>query len=805
MVDQVRIALLPTVFVCCWISAAAVADEPDWVADFEQPSSPWVMLERQISSEPDLFRIILVKQDVQPQQPPTAPALEPSARIPSTADEFSTSLFASSDSTRSLLAPVRKERLRAGSDVISGGESRTRQTTDAGSLLRKSSTAFGVGTQRRNPVVVDPRVRGSRVGQLASSGSHWVPARIDLDTMLNKLDSRIVDDIIVVKGPYSVLYGPDLRFMDVELLHSPRYEDGWQLGGSSSLNYQTNGEQWYGRQMFQGGDSDWGFRLSYGHKTGNDYESGNGTDIPSSYNSRDVDFALGYDFSPDSSIEFHYLRLDQTGVEFPGQLFDMNYLVTDGFEATYELRNQDHVDRLVVDTWHNNTRFKGNAQSPTKKRQFPGLFTAVPDYTGFTDVDSTSSGYRVLASWDLNDQTRLTAGTDLRFIRQELDEFSSGTVGFLFFDNVNSPLPKSQSVNPGLFTELKHDVSDRLTMTAGTRVDFSQAKVTDNPADIAMIGLNSPPASLAEVLGTEQLDQNFVPWAAFLTGRLALDDDWAMTFGAGHSERPPSLTELYVAESFLFLLQNGENTATGDPRLAPEKLTQLDLGLQFDRGRVRGGTNGFYGWIHDYITFENMRVLPAVNPQQVSLKYVNTDLATLAGVESFLEFDATDSMTLFATLSYVEGQDRTRNGDFATQINGGAGNPSTRDSTKPRGFFSGVAGASSEPLPNILPLESRLGVRVKPQTARWSAELSARIVDNQDRVAASLLETPTPGYTVCDLRGTWQATRSCLLTAGVENFTNRNFREHLDFRSPSGGFRVLQPGVNFYFGSELKY
>lgn len=29
-------------------------------------------------------------------------------------------------------------------------------------------------------------------------------------------------------------------------------------------------------------------------------------------------------------------------------------------------------------------------------------------------------------------------------------------------------------------------------------------------------------------------------------------------FDAGHSERPPNLTELYVAESFLFLLQSGE-------------------------------------------------------------------------------------------------------------------------------------------------------------------------------------------------------------------------------------------------------
>ncbi len=688
---------------------------------------------------------------------------------------------------------------------VNGGESRSRQTTDAGSLLRKSSAALGVGTQRRNPIVSDPRIRGSRVGQLAASGSHWVPARIDLDTMLNKLDSRIIDDIIVVKGPYSALYGPDLRFIDVELLASPRFEDGWQLGGSTSLNYQTNGEQWYGRQTFEGGENDWGFRVGYGHKTGNDYDSGDGTNIPSSYKSRDVDFALGYDLSPDSSIEFHYLRLDQTDVEFPGQLFDMDFLVTDGFEATYELRNQEHVDRLVIDAWYNNTRFNGNAQSPAKRNQFPGLFEQIAGFRAVTDVETSSAGYRVSGDWDLTQQTRFTAGTDLRIIQQSLDEFASGAKGFSIFTNVNSPLPKSQTANPGLFAELRHNVDERLALTAGTRVDYSKAQVEDNAAELQNLGIDG--ASLAAILGTSQFDQNFVPWAAFLAGQYQLNDEWQMTFGAGHSERPPSLTELYVAESYLFLLQNGENTATGDPLLRQERLTQLDVGLRLDQDRLRGGANGFFGWVNDYITFENMQVIrdPITSDvQQVNLKYVNTDLATLAGFEGFLEFDATSWATMFANIHYVEGEDRTRNGDFATQIHSGA-TASTRVAGT-RGSLSGITGSSTEALPSILPLESRLGVRVRPPspTARWSAELSARIVDNQDRVAKSLLETPTAGFTTWDLRGTWQASNACLVVAGVEKFTNKNFREHLVFRS-NRGFRVLQPGVNFYVGSELVY
>ena len=81
-------------------------------------------------------------------------------------------------------------------------------------------------------------------------------------------------------------------------------------------------------------------------------------------------------------------------------------------------------------------------------------------------------------------------------------------------------------------------------------------------------------------------------------------------------------------------------------------------------------------------------------------------------------------------------------------------------------------------------------------------EIEARIVDNQDRVARTLFEFETGGFTVWNLRSYWQARDNLMLIAGVENFTDKFYREHLDFRSGRGVFR---PGVNFYFSSELTY
>jgi outer membrane receptor protein involved in Fe transport len=122
--------------------------------------------------------------------------------------------------------------------------------------------------------------------------------------------------------------------------------------------------------------------------------------------------------------------------------------------------------------------------------------------------------------------------------------------------------------------------------------------------------------------------------------------------------------------------------------------------------------------------------------------------------------------------------------------------------TSPRG---GQVGPTAEPLPQIPPLESRIGFRVhQPGKApRWAVEISARIVAAQDRVAESLAEVATPGFTVYDLRGYWQVNKDFLLTAGVENFTDKTYLEHLDLRTP--GLPFFQPGINFYFGAKLNY
>ena len=82
--------------------------------------------------------------------------------------------------------------------------------------------------------------------------------------------------------------------------------------------------------------------------------------MPSSFKSRDVFAAFGVDLSQTQSLEFNVLRLDQTDVEFPGLVYDLNFLVTDGYEVTYTDIAPGGADRFTAEVWYNRTRFEGD-------------------------------------------------------------------------------------------------------------------------------------------------------------------------------------------------------------------------------------------------------------------------------------------------------------------------------------------------------------------------------------------------------------------------------------------------------------
>jgi iron complex outermembrane receptor protein len=219
----------------------------------------------------------------------------------------------------------------------------------------------------------------------------------------------------------------------------------------------------------------------------------------------------------------------------------------------------------------------------------------------------------------------------------------------------------------------------------------------------------------------------------------------------------------------------------GNPFLKPERDWQIDVGLAVRHEDWRAGARFYHAWVQDYVTYADDAVTDFSDARL--LTFINTRLATLAGVELEWEYDLNPQLTPFARMAYVDGRDR----------------------------------AIGEPLPAISPMDSSVGIRLhdSDKGRRWGVEFAARVVNDQFRTAKILtaggadltpLEERTPGFTVYNLRGYWNVKKNLNLIGGIDNLLDKNYQEHLDLRlSGPAGFpadttRVLSPGCTPYIG-----
>ena len=102
------------------------------------------------------------------------------------------------------------------------------------------------------------------------------------------------------------------------------------------------------------------------------------------------------------------------------------------------------------------------------------------------------------------------------------------------------------------------------------------------------------------------------------------------------------------------------------------------------------------------------------------------------------------------------------------------------------------------------PLGGSAGLRY--DVSRWFVELTERFSADQDRVAAGLNETQTPGWGVTDLKAGLNWDRWSL-AAGVNNLLDKYYRTHLSYqRDPfRSGVKVPETGAFAYLTLAYRY
>jgi iron complex outermembrane receptor protein len=769
----------------CALAAVAMAedDQPSFIGGLT-PLEDWVELE----SNP----IQLVSQVERPSQPiEIRQPLELETRLAdlsSLNDEIRTASLSSQNlrNLSQLDAPPT-------SDVVGRGQVATAAPTDLGSLLQKSDDVQTVGAQRRSQIAFDPHIRGYRFGEIytQAAGEYFLPVRLDLDSMLSKIDPYLIQKVTVIPGPYGLRYGPGFAFIDVTPIDTPRSQCGPTWNNRASVMTRGNGSQIFGQDTLSGGGQNYGFISGYGLKTGSDYAAGNGQRIPSSYHSQNVLMQYGWD-TANGRVEARYNRFDLWNTEYALEFFDVNSLQTDSFNLNYAGTDEVSGANQIAQVWYNQTKFNGDnsRQSKAELRQRVinglnndfGTTLSNDQFQGTVNGNLMIMGARAVRTYgeETGDYTRL--GADFRYVTQRTNELFT-----LHPDQANLPLiptddlqfatnqPHSALTDPGLFAEWGTPWTSFFKTAVGGRVDYVNTHPRTSDYD------NTP---AAPGVSNVALNQNDVLLASYITSEFELTQEWSIRSGLGYAERVPDLVNRYSDGVFLAILQNGFSKVVGFPALKKERATQADMSAVANYGYMNGRATYFYSWINDYNTYTTFGVDPPTGAQILLAQ--NTALATLTGFELYGDYKSNDITTFFASMQYVQGTDRVIN----------------------------------RPLTQIYPLQSRLGVRWADAAAanNWGFELGFRIVAAQNRIGylrddlsattSTPIETRTGGFYTSYVRGYYNLSQQLHLVGGIDNMFNRNYIEHLDLRlqrqavTPGGITAALSPGFTAYAGLE---
>lgn len=763
--------------------------------EYRSPNSVDYLRAGGLSAAVDAEFVAVRRQPTQPltNQPLTTPTTGPTSLVSSANVASATVDLFSEPTPQQAVAtapPERQQALQAGAAaVVQGSQSEVRATTDGGDLLGRSTNAPGVYVQRRNPIVTTPYIRGYAVGQYITqmNGAYWFPARQDLDTALSKIDSASIQDVIVIKGPFSAMYGPGFAFFDVQTKATPRYQNGRTVEVASSYTYQSNGNAWYSRQAAAGGSANYGWRIGYGVRTGNDYYVGDAGKtafaasagrIQSSYRSQVLDGAFGADLGADSSIETTFLHIDQADVELAGSPFDVRALATNAITSKVTMTDRAYFDSFTLNGYFNETRLTADNTNSGKVVQYP-------ETAGFnvglrSGAEQRSAGYRAAMSWGEPDWHQITIGSDFRYTFSKLNELDTFN-GFGGGVSDSYPIPLTQSTNVGLFEETRLQLTDPWSIKMGGRLDWTRMNIRNPGPDENNGGLPDYDYPITT--------NSYSLYSTFLTSRLDVTDALNLNASYGYAMRAPTAQELYAYAPYINIYQNPFSYVIGSEsnfggltptQLKEERVNQIDVGADIAGDRFRGGLHGYASYIRNYIG----TALIFGNNGYV---YTNYNNARIYGSELSGEFDLTNALTLFGSAAYVEGWNHSL----------------------------------KAPLPNIYPIQAYIGARLHdPSSARrWGMELSCRMVQNYNRVGAvddfqqpvvtpTRVTTTAPGFATGDFRSYYRLTNNASLTFGVTNFTDRFYQDPLDVRSLANGGAgrgLYQMGRNFYFGADFKF
>ena len=626
----------------------------------------------------------------------------------------------------------------------------------------------GFSLIKRGNYAIDPSFRAAQYEQLniqfdgGEKAMHACPNR--MDPITTHVVPESIENIQVIKGPYSVRYGASFGGI-INLVSSrpDRTEKG--IHGSFSSGFESNGNSQV--QMIKlvhtGQAFDIGAEGTY-RDFGN-YEDGDGQEIPSAFRSLDYAIKSGYAFSDKDYLQLKWRQSFGRDVLHAG-------LPMDTEEDNSSMVALDYTRKEISEKLqglHGKVYYSFVDHIMTNALRPNFMMTEA-----ISEVEATTMGGKVEFTWRPADDVRLYTGADALLVYRDggrsrlVKRNMAGDLlpqPVMFYDKV---WQDSYVNDYGLFTEAVWNLAPDWSLTTGLRYDMVTSDIRDAEADFAALYPDLESRTEYNLSATASLKYRVSP-------------DIFMELAYGRGARSANMIERYINH---FTVGQDPYEYVGNPNLKAEVNNQFELALTGNHmvdskiiEAVNYNLSGYYSVFENYIVARidpelNRKYMPMAMPQEVK-RFNNLEDAYKYGAEAAFGVEFDYGFTFNTALAYVT----TRNGDL------------------------------DEALPLTPPLRTRLQLMYEGE--KYWLGIDQNFVSSQKEIASSFGETETPGYKTTDIRAGINPWKGVSLGVAALNLFDEQYNDHLNFsfvnQDGVGRVPIPDPGRNLSVFLQYKF
>ncbi|VAW03703.1 hypothetical protein MNBD_ALPHA01-1601 [hydrothermal vent metagenome] len=642
-------------------------------------------------------------------------------------------------------------------------------SADAGDYLRNIP---GVTSGRMSGHGLEPVIRGQSRSQLnIINGGAFLegagPNRMDTSAAFADIDTA--DVVIVHRGYQSVQYGPGgSGGVIIVEHHAPTFPEGRNIKGRLDGAYESNGNIWSMAGHFSARADKVYFRLNGHFKDAENYQDGHDNVVNSAFTSYGGSAEVGY------SDDFTLINLGISHEEtrdmlFPGAGMDSpdgSGTIIRG-KLRHEFDGNGLMQGLKIDIYRSHAYHRMDNFSLRNRMM---MFRQA-------ELDAYTTGGKILADLQVKD-TKISLGMDIKNLNHN-GQRNGHNMDRTNMTPVQSVLiPDATIRNIGLFAEAVMPVTDRIQVKGGIRYDNvkSTADNADMKNDLVMPGMMpmSPDMLYNLYYGMSAADRTENNLGGLLRLEYDITADAALYIGLSRSNRSANTVERYIAslmgDSIMPSGMVMNMSWIGNPRLAPEKHTQFDMGLGIRKPEWNILFSAYYDDINDYIFRDRAHGQEDILMTNSALIYRNIE-ARIWGFEVEGSTRITDELKIFGNISYTNGQNQ--NLDI--------------------------------PLYQIPPFSYDLALTYSRDI--WSVGSRLRGTLKQARVDADPMTGSgrdageTDGYGIVDIFASVEFIKQTKIRFGISNLLDKFYANHLNRESlnDATALRVNEPGRSFYF------